>query len=156
MWAPGGLSRRSGAHPPQSLSRSGLLGKTGAGFWRPKSAPVDIWPGAWGAWFQSHRAVVYSRSDGLLLNDIYISATCRCVPPDNKPMPQEMLNCRPFIVVELDLLTRLRGLVALGKIGFDNFLAFSREKVHAIPRMEFKQGQFYVLGYGLPGRRAPY
>ena len=104
----------------------------------------------------ANQAVVSSRSDGLLLNDIYISATCRCVPPDNKPMPQEMLNCRPFILVELDLLTRLRGLVALGKIGFDNILAVYRQKGHAIPAMEFKHGQFYDLGYGLPWLLASY
>lgn len=104
----------------------------------------------------ANQAVASSRNDGLLLNDIYISAACRCVPPDNKPMPQEMLNCRPFIMVELDLLTRLRGVVALGKIGFDNILAVYRQRGYVIPTLEFKHGQFYDFGYGLPWLLASY
>ena len=97
-----------------------------------------------------------SRDDGLTLEDVFISATCRCVPPDNRPLPQEMLNCRPFILAELDLLKRLRGVVALGKIGFDNILAIYRQKGYAIPALEFKHGQVYDLGYGLPWLLASY
>ncbi|HOW92161.1 MAG TPA: uracil-DNA glycosylase [Anaerolineaceae bacterium] len=73
----------------------------------------------------------YARSvdDGLLLNQLYISAVCRCVPPDNKPAPGEIRACRKFLEHELDLLTQLVGIVALGKIAFD-----------AIKRMFYTQG----------------
>src|SRR5512146_636965 len=51
------------------------------------------------------------RDDGLALRDLLITATCRCVPPDNKPTPHEMLAYRPFLLAELDLLPTLRGIV---------------------------------------------
>jgi len=60
-----------------------------------------------------------SRNDGLALNQIFISAVCRCVPPDNKPTPGEIRACRKFLELELVLLPQLVGIVALGKIAFD-------------------------------------
>lgn len=60
-----------------------------------------------------------SREDGLSLNNCYITATCRCAPPQNKLLPQEIRNCRPFILQEFKLLKNLRVIVGLGKIGFD-------------------------------------
>lgn len=60
-----------------------------------------------------------SRDDGLKLTDCYITATCRCAPPQNKLLPQEIRNCRPFILREFHLLKNLRVVVGLGKIGFD-------------------------------------
>jgi uracil-DNA glycosylase family 4 len=63
-----------------------------------------------------------SRDDGLTLCDVYITASARCAPPDNKPTPQEIRNCRPYLERELDLLPNLKVVVALGKIAFDNYL----------------------------------
>jgi uracil-DNA glycosylase family 4 len=60
-----------------------------------------------------------SRSDGLVLNRVFISAVCRCAPPGNKPAPEEIKNCLPFLEREMDLLTTLRVYVALGKVAFD-------------------------------------
>jgi uracil-DNA glycosylase family 4 len=57
--------------------------------------------------------------DGLELRDCYIAAAAHCAPPDNKPLPQELANCRPFLLEELRLLHELRVVVGLGKIGFD-------------------------------------
>ncbi len=57
--------------------------------------------------------------DGLELRDCYIAAACRCAPPDNKPLPQEMRNCRPYLERELKQLPSLQVLVGLGRIGFD-------------------------------------
>ncbi len=66
-----------------------------------------------------------SRDDGLQLTDCYITATCRCAPPANKLLPQEILNCRPYLLREVKLLKDARVVVGLGKVGFDNaFLAF--------------------------------
>jgi len=57
--------------------------------------------------------------DGLVLRDAYIVAAVRCAPPDNKPLPDEILACHPHLVAEVGALTRISVIVALGKIGFD-------------------------------------
>lgn len=63
-----------------------------------------------------------SRNDGLELHGAYVSAAVRCAPPGNKPLPQEIRNCRGYLNSELDLLRNLRVVVALGKIAFDTYL----------------------------------
>lgn len=62
------------------------------------------------------------RDDGLKLKDLYITAAVRCAPPDNKPLPEELANCAPYLDRELDGLTQLKVVVTLGKIGFDAYL----------------------------------
>jgi uracil-DNA glycosylase len=62
------------------------------------------------------------RDDGLKLIDCYITAAVRCAPPQNKPLPSELLNCAPFLERELAILQEVRVVVALGKIGFDSYL----------------------------------
>jgi uracil-DNA glycosylase len=59
-----------------------------------------------------------NRNDTLQLKDIFITAVCRCVPPDNKPTPLEIKNCLPYLYREYDLLP-IQGIVALGKIAYD-------------------------------------
>jgi uracil-DNA glycosylase family 4 len=68
-----------------------------------------------------------SRDDRLWLIDCYITATCRCAPPANKLLPQEILNCRPYLLREIELLKRVRVVVGLGKVGFDNAFEVYRE-----------------------------
>ena len=94
--------------------------------------------------------------DGLKLTDLLISAVCRCAPPDNKPSGEEMLNCRPFLMAEMALLRDIHGLVALGKIAFDNILTIYRLQGHPIPPLMFAHGAFYALGPGLPWLLATY
>jgi uracil-DNA glycosylase family 4 len=60
-----------------------------------------------------------NRNDGLQPIDSYINAVIHCAPPDNKPLPDEMANCRPYLLTEIELLDRLRVVVALGRIAFD-------------------------------------
>jgi len=62
------------------------------------------------------------RDDGLKLRDLYITAAARCAPPDNKPLPEELANCAPYLDRELEGLKNLKLVVALGKIGFDTYL----------------------------------
>ncbi len=63
------------------------------------------------------------RDDGLKLIDCYITAAVRCAPPDNKPLLSELANCAPYLDREVALLKDLKVIVALGKIGFDAYLA---------------------------------
>ena len=66
--------------------------------------------------------------DGLTLQDAYITAAARCAPPDNKPLPQELSSCAPFLDRELDGLKNLKVVVALGKIGFDAYLNYLKRR----------------------------
>ena len=69
-----------------------------------------------------------SRDDGMKLKDVYITASVRCAPPDNKPLPSEFRNCRPYLERELDLLKNVRVVVALGRIAFDTYLSILRDR----------------------------
>jgi uracil-DNA glycosylase family 4 len=61
------------------------------------------------------------RQDGLHLSHVYIAATCRCAPPDNKPLPREILNCRSYLERELEIL-KPKAILALGRIAWDGYL----------------------------------
>jgi uracil-DNA glycosylase len=71
----------------------------------------------------ANQAASVSRDDGLRLRDCYVTAAVRCAPPQNKPLPAEIANCRPYLLLELELLTRVRVIVALGRLAFDAAMA---------------------------------
>jgi len=96
------------------------------------------------------------RQDGLAVKDIYILSVCRCAPPANKPLPEEIINCRPHMQAEMDQLRQIQGIVALGKIAFENVLAVYRQAGHAIPRLSFAHDVLFELGQGLPWLLASY
>jgi uracil-DNA glycosylase family 4 len=81
-----------------------------------------------------------SREDGLTLRNAYITAAARCAPPGNKPTPQEMRNCRPYLERELELLSNVRVVVALGKIAFDVYLSILRDRGQIASRSAFVFG----------------
>jgi uracil-DNA glycosylase family 4 len=62
------------------------------------------------------------RGDGLDLLDAYVTAAVRCAPPDNKPTLGEIARCEPYLLTELRLLTRVRVVVGLGRIGWQAYL----------------------------------
>ncbi len=68
------------------------------------------------------------REDGLRLTGAWITASVRCAPPANKPAPREIANCRPFLERELALLRRVRVVVALGAVAFDNWLTILKRR----------------------------
>jgi len=82
------------------------------------------------------------RDDGLRLNDCYITAAVRCAPPANTPTPTEFVSCRPFLTEELRMLSRVRVVVALGRIAFDALLTAWCEVPRAVPgpRPRFSHG----------------
>jgi uracil-DNA glycosylase family 4 len=61
--------------------------------------------------------------DGLELDDCMITNAVRCVPPQNKPTPQEAETCRPFLTARIAAMPRLAAILALGRIAHDNALA---------------------------------
>ncbi|HUK41867.1 MAG TPA: uracil-DNA glycosylase [Candidatus Acidoferrales bacterium] len=87
------------------------------------------------------------RRDGLKLKQCYITAAVRCAPPGNKPTPTEFARCRPYLVDELRLFTKVRVVIVLGKIAFDSFLTAYREIGNEIPkpRPKFGHGASFIL-----------
>ncbi len=90
------------------------------------------------------------RQDGLVLTDLYITAAGRCAPPDNKPLPEELANCAPFLDRELEGLKNLRVIVALGRIGFEAYLNCLKKKGLIAGKREYKfrHGAEYKLPDG--------
>jgi uracil-DNA glycosylase family 4 len=58
------------------------------------------------------------RDDGLELHGAWITSPVKCAPPANKPTPAERDACRPFIDEELEILSQVRVVVALGSFGW--------------------------------------
>jgi uracil-DNA glycosylase family 4 len=88
------------------------------------------------------------RDDDFALNDCYITATIHCAPPDNKPLPKEIENCRPYFLKELDLLKSVRVFVPLGQIAFTQTLKSLRLHGLEIPALAFGHGKVYPLPSG--------
>jgi len=91
-----------------------------------------------------------NREDGLALNDLFISAVCRCAPPQNRPTAAEIANCIPYLESEIRLIARIEVIVALGRLAFEQILRLYRRWGHPIPRLKFAHGAQYQLGEGLP------
>jgi len=85
------------------------------------------------------------RDDGFKLDDCYITATIRCAPPKNKPLPEEIENCRPYFLRELDLLKNLEVIVPLGQLAFTQTLKAMRLKGLEIPSLSFGHGKIYSI-----------
>jgi len=77
-----------------------------------------LFPALYRAGFASQEFAT-GRDDGMVLRDCIITAAGRCAPPKNKPTPQQLRNCFPYLVDEFAALENLRVAVALGRIGFD-------------------------------------
>jgi uracil-DNA glycosylase family 4 len=90
------------------------------------------------------------RDDGMVLNDVFVTALARCVPPGNKPVINELANCRPYLIEELRLLASSKIVLALGGMAFTGYLRALREMGFEPPRLKFSHGAWEPLGSGLP------
>lgn len=79
--------------------------------------------------------------DGLQLKNAYIAAAVRCAPPANKPLPNEILNCRRYLMRELNIL-RPKAVLALGKIAWDAYLDILKQdkKINSRSAYKFSHG----------------
>jgi uracil-DNA glycosylase family 4 len=91
------------------------------------------------------------RNDGLVLHDAFITSVGRCAPPGNKPTRHELANCSQFLDRELAGLTRLKVVVALGKIAFDGYLAHLKRRGVALRSAHYRFG--HGVEYRLPDGR---
>ncbi len=95
----------------------------------------------WEAGFAAHPGSV-SAGDGQVLRNVWMTAAARCAPPDNRPAPEELSNCLPFLQQEFTLLPRLRLVVALGGIAASAYLKLLQD------RGEVKSRSPYRFGHG--------
>jgi uracil-DNA glycosylase family 4 len=132
--------------PKKGLSRADYFGGPVPGFGDPQArlCLVGLAPGAHGAnrtgrpftgdgagdfmYPLLYRAGLASQpeavhaDDGLELRDLYITNAVKCLPPDNRPAPEEFTACRPFLAAELAALSRLKVVIALGHGAFTSLL----------------------------------
>ena len=83
--------------------------------------------------------------DDLNLKSTYITNILKCVPPGDKPFNNELTNCSNYFIKELDILKKLKVIVTLGKVAFDNCLKIYKKKFKINKRFEFKHGRKYLL-----------
>jgi uracil-DNA glycosylase family 4 len=92
----------------------------------------------------------HDREDGLELRGAYITAAVHCAPPDNRPTPAEISNCLPHLAAEITALVAVKVVVALGRIGFDAYLAMLKQAGFMLsPWPEFGHGLACALPNGL-------
>ena len=105
-----------------------------------------LYPALHRAGFANRPRAVW-RDDGLELHDLWITATIRCVPPGNKPLREEMVNCRRWLQYDFAGLTNVRLVVALGSIGHDSYLELLRERGARVVKREhaFGHGRLHRL-----------
>jgi uracil-DNA glycosylase family 4 len=99
----------------------------------------------------ANQATSVSRDDGLALENAYISAVARCAPPANKPAPDEIRNCSPYLEEELDLL-KPRAILALGHIAWTQYLRVMQQcgRILRASAFKFSHGASYAMPSGLP------
>jgi len=91
----------------------------------------------------ANQASAESRSDGLILKNMYITASGRCAPPANKPSSEELNICQPYLERELQIL-QPKVIVCLGRIAFEKIL-----KIYSVRRLKFGHGASYLLESGV-------
>lgn len=112
-----------GAHGSNRTGRQ-FTGDASGGF---------LFPALYRAGFAS-QAESTARDDGLVLSEMFITASGRCAPPQNKPTTAELNTCQPFLEREIELIDP-KVFVALGRIGFERIL-----RIYALPKKEYPFG----------------
>ena len=98
-----------------------------------------------------HKAKIANQSlsenlkDGLKLNSTYITNILKCVPPGDKPLKEELNNCSSYFNSEISNLKKLKVIITLGKVAFENCLKFYKKKYNLNKKIHFKHGKSYIL-----------
>ena len=88
-------------------------------------------------------------NDNLKLKSTYITNILKCVPPGDKPLHNEILNCSNFFNEEILSLKKLKVIVTLGKVAFDNCIKLYKQKFEIKQKFVFKHGKTQLLPNGL-------
>ena len=84
-------------------------------------------------------------NDGLKIKSTYITNILKCVPPGDKPLNKELDNCSRYFDTEISNLNKLKIIITLGKVAFDNCLKFYKKKYTLAKNMHFKHGKSFLL-----------
>ena len=84
-------------------------------------------------------------NDNLKLKSTYITNILKCVPPEDKPLSYEISNCSKFFDEEILSLKKLKVIVTLGKVAFDNCTKLYKQKYNIKDRFAFKHGETQLL-----------
>ena len=93
----------------------------------------------------SNQVFSESLNDDLKIKSTYITNILKCVPPGDKPLNQELDNCSEYFDTEIYNLKRLKIIITLGKVAFDNCLKFYKKKYNLSKKITFKHGASYLL-----------
>ena len=84
-------------------------------------------------------------NDGLKLDSTYITNILKCVPPEDKPVNEELNNCATYFDGEISNLKKLKTIVTLGKVAFDNCIKVFKKEHELDRKIQFKHGKIYKL-----------
>ena len=93
----------------------------------------------------SNQPYSLSLDDGLKLHSTYVTNILKCVPPGDKPKNEELNNCSNFFNVEISNLKKLKTIITLGKVAFDNCVKFYKKKYGLCKKFKFIHGKSYSL-----------
>jgi uracil-DNA glycosylase family 4 len=86
--------------------------------------------------------------DGLRIKSTYITNILKCVPPGDKPLNEELENCSIYLNSEIKNLEKLKIILTLGKLAFDNCIKFYKKNYKIDGKFMFKHGKKYYLPDG--------
>ena len=90
----------------------------------------------------SNQPTSKNKYDGLKLYNAYVTAALKCVPPGDKPALVEFKTCFNYFKQEIDLLSNVKIIIALGKIAFDACIKFYKGTY-------FLKNKDYLFGHGV-------
>ena len=108
-----------------------------------------------------------SKSDELKLKKVRISNAVRCTPPKNKPSNDEIINCRPFLIEEIKMMTKLKYVLALGSLAHKQILQcigvkqanykFQHNAKHKFPNLKWELvNSYHTSRYNINTKRLTY
>ena len=96
----------------------------------------------------SNQSISKSLDDGLKIKSTYVTNILKCVPPGDKPLSEEIINCSTFLNTEINNLKKLKIILTLGKLSFDNCIKFYKKNYKINQKFTFNHGKKYYLPDG--------
>jgi uracil-DNA glycosylase len=92
----------------------------------------------------------YHINDGMHLNNMYITAICRCVPPQNRPTPEEIRNCNSYLRKEISQMENISVIVSLGSLAHQQILRIYSEITKTNLKYPFVHGKVVKIAENMP------